>query len=130
MVELSDGAAIEAWRLLLLLKQKYSPRAHSRCVQLVLNITSSRISRVEDVLPRLERWESQVAILSLGHREILSEKLRIAFMLRILPATLQERVTGHLRHLITYHEVYGKVVSLVQSFARYNPGDAMGCPAA
>ena len=126
MVESSSGHGIEAWRLL---SQKYNPRTHSRCVQLVLNIVNFKINKMEDVLTGLVRWEGQVAALSRDHKEVLTEKLRIAFMLKILPTSLQERIAEHLDRLTTYNEVHDKIVSLVQSSSRYNLGDAMDCSA-
>ena len=47
LVESVEGNGIEAWRLL---SQKYKPRAHSRCVQLVRKIGNFSISRMADVL--------------------------------------------------------------------------------
>lgn len=61
IVESSAGSGLDAWRLL---SQKYNPRTHSQCVQLVNNIINYKIHRVEDVLSSLVRWESLVAMLA------------------------------------------------------------------
>ena len=68
-----------------------------------------------------------MAMLARDHKETLSEKLRIAFMIRMLPQSLQDRVQEHLDRLTTYQEVHDKVVSLVQSSSKYSSGDAMDC---
>ena len=70
IVESSGGEGIEAWRLF---SEKYNPRTHSRCVQLVLGITDHKIARLEDVLASVVRWEAQVAFLARDHKETLSE---------------------------------------------------------
>ena len=51
--------------------------------------------------------------------------MRIAFMVRILPQPLQDRVAEHLGRLTTYQEAQNKVVKLVQASSRYGGVDAM-----
>ena len=90
-------------------------------------IASFAISKVEDVLAGIIRWEGMVAVLARDHKEVLSEKLRIALLIGILPNSLQERIMEHLDRLITYNDVHAKVVSLVQASPKYMAGDAMDC---
>ena len=66
-------------------------------------------------------------MLARDYKETLSEKMRIAFMIRILPQALQERIQEHLDRLTTYQEVHDKAVNLVQSSAKYGGSDAMDC---
>ena len=68
-------------------------------------------------------------MLSRDHKEVLSEKLRTALMISILPQGLQERVAEHLDRFTTYHEVHDKIVGLVQASSRYSASDAMDCSA-
>ena len=68
-------------------------------------------------------------MLSRDHKKVLSEKLRTALMISILPQSLQEPVAEHLDRLTTYHEVYDKIVGLVQASSRYSASDAMDCSA-
>ena len=58
-----------------------------------------------------------------SHKEILSEKMQIAFMLRNLPSTWQDKVCEHLGRLTTCREVHDKVTSLAQSSSRYPMSD-------
>ena len=124
IVESSAGSGLEAWRLL---AQKYNPRTHSRCVQLVNSIINYKIHRIDDVLTGLVRWESMVAMLARDHKEVLSEKMQVALLVKILPNTLQERVNEHLDRLVTYKDVHAKIVNLIQSSSKYSASDAMDC---
>ena len=126
MVESAEGNGIEAWRLL---SQKYNPRTHSRCLQLVRSISNFRVPRMDDVLTGLVRWEAPVAMPARDHKEVLSEKLRTALMISILPQTLQERAVEHFDRLTTYNDVHAKIIGLVQASSRYSASDAMGCSA-
>lgn len=56
-----------------------------------------------------------------------SEKLRIAFLLKMFPTTLQERAMEDLDRLATDRKVHDKVVSLAQSSSKDSPSDAMDC---
>ena len=67
------------------------------------------------------------AVLARDHKEVLSDKIRIALLISILPNGLQERVMEHLDRLLTYNDVHDKVVSLVQASPKYMNGDAMDC---
>ena len=87
MADSAEGNGIEAWRLL---SQNYNPSTHSRCLQLVRSISNFRVPQMDDVLIGLARWEVLVALLACDHKEVLSEKLRTALMISILPQTLQE----------------------------------------
>ena len=80
---------------------------------------------MDAVLSGLVRGEPMVAMLSRDHKEVLSEKLRIAFMISILPQALQARVEEQLDRLTTYRDVHSKIVSLAQSSSKYSVSDAM-----
>ena len=77
---------MESWRLL---AQKYNPRTHARCVQMLRKIGTFTISKMEDVLSGTVRWEGMVAVLARDHKEVLSDKIRIALLISILPNGLQ-----------------------------------------
>ena len=46
------------------------------------------------------------------HQEALSPKIKRAFLMNVLPTTIQSRIMEHLDRLMTYKEVREKVVSL------------------
>ena len=58
---------------------------------------------------------------------MLSEELKIGFLLKVLPAALAEKVVEQLDRLKSYREVHDKVVSLVQSSSKYMLSDEMDC---
>lgn len=66
-------------------------------------------------------------MLARDHKEVLSEKMRSALMISVLPGLLQDRIAEYLDRLTTYNEVHDKVVSLIQSSSKYAVGDAMDC---
>ena len=117
------------WKLGVFYRRRYNPRTHSRCVQLVNSIINYKVHRVEDVLSSLVRWESLIAVLARDHKEVLSEKMRVALLVKILPNALQERVNEHLDRLTTYTDVHAKIINLAQSSSKYNVNDAMDCSA-
>ncbi len=85
-----------------------------------------KITKNEEVLSALVRWEAMISTLARDHKEVLSERVRTALLVRILPDKLQGRVHEQLDRLTTYKSVYDKVVSLAQSSAKYT-GDEMDC---
>ena len=68
-------------------------------------------------------------MLARGHKEVLSEKMQVALLVKILPNALQERVNEHLDRLTTYKDVHAKIINLVQSSSKYNLNGAMDCSA-
>ena len=61
------------------------------------------------------------------HNERLSEKMRVAFLLKALPNTLSDRLIEQMDRLKSYKEVHDKVVSLVQANIKHKNGDEMDC---
>ena len=110
---------IEAWRIL---SKRFNPATPSKCVQLMTSIVTIKVTHQNEILGSLLKWESMVNSLARDHQEQLSEKMKIALMVRILLAALQERVHEQLDRLTSYN----KVVSLVQSSSKYG-SDEMDC---
>ena len=57
-------------------------------------------------------WEAQLLALEREHQEVLSPINKRAFLMNVLPPTIQTRIMEHLDRLKTYKEVRDKVVSL------------------
>ena len=68
-------------------------------------------------------------MLARDHKEVLSEKMQVALLVKILSNALQERVNEHLDRLTTYKDVHGKISNLVQPSSKYSLSDAMDCSA-
>ena len=66
VVESSGTCGLEAWRLL---SQRYNPRTHSRCVQLLRKIGNYHITKVDNVLTGLVQWEGMVGVLARDHKK-------------------------------------------------------------
>ena len=124
VVESSGTCGLEAWRLL---SQRYNPRTHSRCVQLLRKIGNYHITNIDNVLTGLVQWEGMVGVLARDHKEVLPDKMRIALLISVPPNALQEGVMEHLGRLTTYGEAHDEVVSLVNASSKYPVGDAMDC---
>ncbi len=102
---------IEAWRLL---SKRFNLAAPQECVQLMSSIVTMKISHNNEILSSLLQWEAMVGSLARDHKEILSERIKVALMVRILPQAPQERVHEQLDRLTSYKEVSGPVVSQVR----------------
>ena len=98
----------EAWRLL---AKQFDPKTDARLTNLVMSIIGHKI-KGKDVQAGLITWEAQLLQLERDHAETLSEKIKRAFLMNVLPNALQGRVMEHLDRLKTYKEVREKVVSL------------------
>ena len=85
IVDSTEGNGIEAWRLL---SRKWNPTTHARCAQLVAEIISFRISRNEEVLSSLVKWEAKISTLQRDHKETMSDKMKIGCLLMVLPKSL------------------------------------------
>lgn len=123
IVESCDGNGLEAWRIL---SKKYTPTTHARCVQLMAAIISSKIGKSEEVLGAIVRWGAMVSTPSKDHQEHLSEKLKLAFLLKTPRQQLYDKVVEKLGRLTSYQDVHDKIASLVQSEADFLTGDEMG----
>ena len=98
----------EAWRLL---SHQFDPKTDARLTNLVLSIIGHKI-KGKDVAAGIVLWEAQLLQLERDHQERFSEKIRRAFLMNVLPSTLQGKIMEHLDRLKTYKEVRDKVTSL------------------
>jgi hypothetical protein len=103
---------LEAWRLL---SRRFNPATAQKCVQLITNLVTMKVTKNDEVLSAMVKWEAMIGTLSRDHKEVFSEKIRTALLVRTLPDKLQDRVHEQLDRLTTYKAVYDKIVSLVQS---------------
>ena len=98
----------EAWRLRNL---QVDPKTDARLTNLVLSVIGHKI-KAKDVQAGLILWEAQLLALERDRQEVLSSKTKRAFLMIVLPPTIQTRTMEHLDRLKTYKEVRDKVVSI------------------
>ena len=110
VVNATNANGLEAWRLL---AKKFNPTTPASCVSLMTQVINFRITKSEDVLAAIVRWESLLTTLSRDHKEELSEKMKIAFLLKASPTALGDRLMELMDRLVTYKGVHGKIVNLV-----------------
>ena len=87
----------EAWRLLSL---QFDPKTDARLTNLVLSVIGHKI-KGKDVQAGLILWEAQLLQLERDHQEVLSPKIKRAFLMNVLPASIQSRIMEHLDRLKT-----------------------------
>ena len=101
IVQSCDGNGLEAWRLL---SRRFNPTTPASCVSLMTQIINFKVARTEEVLSAIVRWDALVMSLERDHGEQLSEKMRVAFLLKAVPTSLSERLVEQLDRLKSYKE--------------------------
>lgn len=101
----------EAWRLL---AKQFDSKTDARLTSLIMSIIGHKI-KAKDVQAGLITWEAQLLQLERDHNETLSEKIKRAFLMNVLPSAMQSKVMEHLDRLKSYKEVREKVISFCSS---------------
>ena len=87
MLHTSGSSGFEAWRKL---SKRYSSSTPMRGMQLMMAaINPGKAKGLEEVLIHIDRWEAKVLALSRDFNELLSEKMRAAILISMLPPDLQ-----------------------------------------
>ena len=94
----TDYNGLEAWRLL---AKQFDPKTDARLTNLVMSIIGHKI-KGKNVQAGLIAWEGWLLQLQRDHHEDLSEKIKRAFLMNVLPSSLQSKVMEHLDRLKTY----------------------------
>ena len=114
----TDYNGLEAWRLL---AKQFDPKTDARLTNLVMSIIGHKI-KGKNVQAGLIAWEGWLLQLQRDHHEDLSEKVKRAFLMNVLPSSLQSKVMEHLDRLKTYKEVRDKVISLCHNLEETDIG--------
>ncbi len=85
----------------------------ARFAALLISVVGYKVASNADFQASLVVWEGAVLRLEKDHKQKLSDKIRRALLLNILPKTIQSRVYEHLDRLTAYEELREKTVSLV-----------------
>ena len=111
IVGATQGIGCEARRYL---SKLYDPQTDARFASLVISLVGFKIAKNQDVQAALVQWEAQLLALERDHTKTPSPEIRRAHLPNILPQFIQTRMFEYLDRLITYQQVWGKVISLVQ----------------
>ena len=84
----------------------------ARFAALLISIVEYKVASNADVQASLVVWGGAVLRLEKDHKEKVSDEIKMALLLNILPKTIQSRVYEHIDTLTTYEKVREKVVSL------------------
>ena len=98
-----------------LLAQRYNPKTPARLLQCVSNVISPpQVKNIKDLPRALQEWEALTAKLSRDFSEVLSENVRIAVLVGMLPKDFQELVFqwGSLGKDLGFAEVRDKVLTI------------------
>ena len=72
------------------LSKRYSPTTPMRSMQLMMAaINPGKAKGLEEVAIHIDRWEAKVLALSRDFNELLSEKMRAAILISMLPPDLR-----------------------------------------
>ncbi len=104
-MESTQGNGCDAWRLL---SQTFDPMTDARFASLVISVVGYKVAKNADVQASIVTWEGAVLRLEMDHKEKLSDEIRRALLLNILPKTVQSRVYEHFDRLTTYEKVREK----------------------
>ena len=89
MLHTSGFSGFEAWRKL---SKRYSPTTPMRGMQLMMAASNpGKVKGLEEVAIHIDRWEAKVLALSRDFNELLSETMRAAILISMLPQTSSMR---------------------------------------
>jgi len=92
---------------------RFNPKTPVRTLQFFTQIVNpTAIKNVREIPTIIEAWESKVSTLSSEHEETLSDKLKTAILVSMLPNELQDIVFQNMDVKTKYETVRDKVISL------------------
>jgi len=127
MLHTSGFSGLEAWRKL---SKRYSPTTPMRGMQLMMAaINPGKAKRLEEVATHIDRWEAKVLALSRDFNEKLSEKMRAAILISMLPPDLQHALIQQADKFEDYKSTKDRVATIVEAKLALKSPDAMECDA-
>ena len=127
MLHTSGFSGLEAWRKL---SKRYSPTTPMRGMQLMMAAVSpGRAKKLEEIAGHIDRWEAKVLALSRDFEEKLSDKMRAAILVSMLPPGLQQTLVQQADKLSDYKYTKDRIISIVESKLAIKDPDAMDCDA-
>ena len=127
MLHTSEFSGFEAWRKL---SKRYSPTTPMRGMQLMMAaINPGKAKGLEEVAIRIDRWEAKVLALSRDFNELLSEKMRAAILISMLPPDLQHALIQQAEKIEDYKSTRDRVATIVEAKLALRNPDVMECDA-
>ena len=101
---------LEVWRRLV---QRFAPTSPMRGLQLMLRVVAPSPATGEDDVPvAIGRWERDVTALERDYKEVLSDRMRVGILVKMIPRDLQEAVILQFDNKQAYKTVKDRVVML------------------
>ena len=101
----------EAWRRI---AQKYSPSTPATALTDLMKVMApGRVKHQKELAAKMEEWQVRVNALRRDHGEELSEKMRIAALLQMLPLDIRDLICQSLDGKVTFLGVRDRIRSLV-----------------
>ena len=119
----SNFSGVEAWRKL---TKRYSPTTPMRGMQLMMaTINPGKAKRTEDISGFIDKWETKVLALSRDFKETLSEKMRAAILISMLPPELQNTLVQQADKITDYKTTKDKIIGTVEAKLALKDPDSM-----
>ena len=121
----SNFSGAEAWRKL---SKRYSPTTPMRGMQLIMAVVNpGKAKKTEEIAAHIDKWETKVLALQRDFKEDLSEKMRSAILVSMLPPNLQEVIIQQADKMTNYKNTKDKIVGIVEAKMSLKDPDAMDC---
>ena len=118
----SNFSGTEGWRRL---TKRYSPTTPVRGLQLMMSVVSpQKITKGNQVLEMIERWETKILALERDFNERLSERMKAGVLLNMMPEDLQNSFIQQADNLENFKMAKEKVLSIMEAKNALHP-DAM-----
>ena len=103
----------EAWRKL---SKRYAPTTPLRGMYLMMQVVGpKRAGSPQEVASSVEKWETHVLTLERDFKERLSDPLKTAILLSIVPKDLQDTLVQHTVKFDNYQEARDRVMTVAES---------------
>ena len=125
MLHTSNFSGLEAWRKL---SKRYSPTTPMRGMQLMMaTINPGKAKKLEEVATHIDKWEAKVLALSRDFNEKLSDKMRSAILISMLPSDLQHALIQQADKFTDFKSTKDRVATIVEAKLALKSPDAMDC---
>jgi hypothetical protein len=106
-----DCEGFRAWQVL---AKKYQPKTIATHVQLMCEIASAKkIVFMKDVEVAVNHWEEKVRKLASRWNEKLSDSMKMALFVNMMPSSIQYFIFTHITKDMTYGEMKERVLAMV-----------------
>ena len=125
MLHTSGFSGLEAWRKL---SKRYSPTTPMRGMQLLMAVISPGKARtLEEVSNHIDKWETKVLALTRDFKEDISDKMKAAILLSMLPSDLQHALIQQADKFGDYKSTKDRISTIVEAKLALKSPDAMDC---